>query len=38
MLVPLIGASVGPSRTFSKVGFYICVGTEVMVLPFARFA
>lgn len=38
MLVPLIGASVGPLRTLSKVGFYMFVGAEVMVLVFARFA
>lgn len=37
MPVPLIGVSVGPSRTLSKVGFCICVGAEKMVLAFARF-
>lgn len=38
MLAPLIGVSVGPSRTLSKVGFYISGSVEVTVFTFARFA
>lgn len=37
MLVPLIGASAGPSRTLSKVGFYLYAGVEQVVLAFTRF-